>query len=177
MKTYIADIIPSLQKFSKKLDDLTKLSQKHWVSIDESTNVKTVFIFSGNGELLIYENGIRLERNSWRYVDNQSIDIEINQIHYLMNHAFLDDAILALKRSGVNEYAFFVNETKYGRNFETHSEIISYLERKYKDENEKKIETPISEPIEKEIDKDDGFIYVGILILIIIIIVLFLSPT
>ncbi len=131
MKTYIADIIPSLQRFSKRLGYLTKLSQKRWVSINDSTNVKTVFIFSSKGELLIYENGIRKERNSWRYVDNQSIDIEINQIHYLMKHAFLDEAVLALKRSGVNEYAFFINETLYGRELQSHSEIIRYLDYRY----------------------------------------------
>ncbi len=45
-----------------------------------------------------------------------------------MKHAFLDEAILALKRSGVNEYAFFVNETVYGRDLKSHSEIIRYLD-------------------------------------------------
>ena len=81
MKTYIADIIPSLQRFSRKLNDLTKLEQKHWVLIDDLTNIRTVFIFKENNELLVYENGVRNENNSWRYLDNQSIDIEINQIH------------------------------------------------------------------------------------------------
>lgn len=132
MQTYIADIIPSLQRFSRKLNDLTKLEQKHWVLIDDSTNIRTVFIFKENNELLVYENGVRNENNSWRYLDNQSIDIEINQIHYLMKHAFLDEAILALKRSGVNEYAFFVNETVYGRDLKSHSEIIRYLDYRYK---------------------------------------------
>lgn len=131
MRTYIADIVPSLQRFSRKLDDLTKLAQHQWVSIDDSTNIKTVFIFKGNNELLVYENGIRKGKNSWRYIDSHSIEIEIGQVSYLMNHAFLDEVILALKRSGVNEYAFFVNETKYGRELKSHTEILLYLERKY----------------------------------------------
>ena len=49
-----------------------------------------------------------------------------------MKRAFLDEAILALKRSGVNEYAFFVNETVYGTNLKSHSEIIQYLDYRYK---------------------------------------------
>ena len=168
MQTYIADIIPSLQRFSKKLNDLTKLSQQHWVSIDDSTNVKRVFIFREKNELLIFENGVRNENNSWRYLDNQSIEIKVKETYFLMNHAFLDEVVLALKISGGNEYAFFVNETKYGRNFETHSEIISYLELKYKDENEKKIETPISEPIEKDMGKNDTIFFLLLFFILLV---------
>jgi hypothetical protein len=43
MKTYIADIIPNIQRYSKRLDDLPSL--------------KTTYIFRSNGELLISENG------------------------------------------------------------------------------------------------------------------------
>ena len=131
MKTYIADIIPSLQRYSKKLDDLTKLSNQHWVSIDDETNIKTVFIFRENNELLVYENGVRNGRNSWRYLDNQSIEIGIRETFYLMKHAFLDEVVLALKRSGVEEYALFVNETKYGNEIKSHKEAIQFLERRY----------------------------------------------
>lgn len=165
MQTYIADIIPNLQRFSRKLDDLTKLSHQQWVSIDDEANVKTVFIFRGNNELLIYENGIRFGRNSWRYLDSQSIEIEINEISYLMKHAFLDDVILALKRSGVNEYAFFVNETKYGRELKSHSEIIRYLERRY-NVGERKV---IGLPKEKQLPFEEQVI-IGLFIFVVALI-------
>ena len=37
MKTFIADIFPKIQNYSQKLDDLTILANKHWVSIDNIT--------------------------------------------------------------------------------------------------------------------------------------------
>jgi hypothetical protein len=45
MKTYLADIIPKNQRFSKQLDSLTLLTNQHWVVID------------GIWELLISTNG------------------------------------------------------------------------------------------------------------------------
>ena len=40
MKTYLSDIIPKIQKFSEKLDNLTLLTNKHWVIIDNIENKK-----------------------------------------------------------------------------------------------------------------------------------------
>lgn len=57
MKTYITDIIPKLQRFSQKLDNLTLLTNQHWVVLDELESSKTVFIFRSNNELLISRNG------------------------------------------------------------------------------------------------------------------------
>lgn len=57
MQTFIADIIPQLQRFSKKLDDLTLLTNQHWVVLDELENAKNVYIFRSNNELLISSNG------------------------------------------------------------------------------------------------------------------------
>lgn len=45
MKTYLLDIIPKIQRFSQKLDDLTVLLNKHWIIFDENSIDKTVFIF------------------------------------------------------------------------------------------------------------------------------------
>lgn len=57
MKTYIAEIIPKLQRFNQKLDNLTLLTNQHWVVLDELGASKTVFIFRSNNELLISRNG------------------------------------------------------------------------------------------------------------------------
>ena len=38
MKTYISDIIPKIQRFSQKLDNLTLLTNQHWVVIDDIMN-------------------------------------------------------------------------------------------------------------------------------------------
>lgn len=43
MQIFISDLIPKIQRFSQKLDDLTLLSNQHWVVIDEID--KNVYIF------------------------------------------------------------------------------------------------------------------------------------
>ena len=75
MKTYLADIIPKIQKFSQKLDDLTKLTNQHWVSLSDIKEIKSVYIFRNNNQLLISNNGI-IEKGQWDYLGNQSLLIE-----------------------------------------------------------------------------------------------------
>ena len=78
MKTFIADIFPKIQNYSQKLDDLTILANKHWVSIDNITTNKTVYIFRNNSELLISRNG-KVEKAKWEYLGNKSLLIEIKE--------------------------------------------------------------------------------------------------
>jgi hemin uptake protein HemP len=96
MKTYISDIIPKLQRFSRKLDDLTYLTNQHWVVVDDINNIKSVYIFRTNNQLLISNNG-KVSKANWEYLGNNSILIDKNDESYLFKHGFLDENILALK--------------------------------------------------------------------------------
>lgn len=133
MKTYLADIIPSIQRFSKKLDDLTKLTNQHWVSLDDLGSTKTVYIFRSNSQLLIAKNGI-VERASWEYLTNQSLLINANNTTYLMKHGFLDENIFALKLDSNDRYAIFINESKYDQDLNTIDRVIRFLGSKYLNE-------------------------------------------
>ena len=64
MKTFFIDIIPKIQNFSQKLDQLTLLTNQHWVMVDELIENKHVYIFRGNNELLISTNG-KVEKGKW----------------------------------------------------------------------------------------------------------------
>jgi hypothetical protein len=79
MRTYIADIIPKLQKFSQRLDDLTRLTNQHWVSLGDIDQTKRVFIFRPNNQLLISDNGI-VEKGSWEYLGNQTLLMDTCQV-------------------------------------------------------------------------------------------------
>jgi len=131
MKTYIAEIIPRLEKFSKKLDDLTKLTNQHWVSLGDITDAKKVFMFRANSKLLIAENGIIIDRGTWEYLGNQSLLLETSNGGYLLKHGFFDENVIALKLDSSEKYAFFINETKFGNELNTLSDIIIFLENKY----------------------------------------------
>tara|TARA_Y100001954_G_C15590364_1_gene492901 strand:+ start:60 stop:707 length:648 start_codon:yes stop_codon:yes gene_type:complete len=130
MKTYISDIIPKVQKFSKKLDDLTLLTEKSWVVIDDQSNAKTVYIFRKDHELLIALNG-KVEKAKWDYVGNNSLLIDRKDESYLFKHGFIDSNLLALKIDSKNEYAFLVNENKYTGELNSIESIFRFLEKEY----------------------------------------------
>jgi len=130
MNTYFSDIIPKIQKFSQKLDNLTLLTNQHWVAIDGINDTKTVYIFRQNSDLLISLNGI-VEKAKWEYLGNNSILIDRKNESYLFKHGFFDENILALKIDSRNEYAFLVNETRYDKELNSMESIIEFLSTFY----------------------------------------------
>lgn len=130
MKTYISDLIPKIERFSQKLDDLTKLKNQHWVALDEISNSKNTYIFRDNNELLISQNG-KVEKAKWEYLENNSLLIERKDDIYLFKHGFLDENILALKIDSNNEYALLINETKYEGELNSIERIVDFLSKKY----------------------------------------------
>lgn len=130
MRTFIADIIPSLQKYSQKLDNLTLLTNQHWVVVDEIANSKTVYIFRSNNELLISKNG-RVEVAKWEYVDNTTLLLRLPDERLLFRHGFFDQNVLALKLDGREEYALMVNETRYDKELNSSENVLEFLQRQY----------------------------------------------
>ena len=130
MKTYFSDIIPRIQRFSQELDNLTLLTNQHWVVVDELKNSKLVYIFRNNSELLISQDG-KVEKGKWEYLGNNSLLIEKKEECYLFRHGFFDSNILALKVDGRDEYAFLVNENNYGGDLNSIDKVLNFLEAKY----------------------------------------------
>lgn len=130
MKTFIADIIPSIQKYSQKLDNLTLLTNQHWVVVDEIANSKTVYIFRSNNELLISKNG-EVEKAKWDYLGNNALLLDLKDKSYLFRHGFFDENVLALKVDGRDEYALMVNESKWEKELNSQVRILEFLDRKY----------------------------------------------
>lgn len=130
MRTFIADIIPKIQQYSRKLDDLTKLQNQHWVSIGDISAAKTVYIFRDNNQLLISENG-RVQKGTWEYLGNQSLLIETKNDSFLFKHGFFDENVIALKLDSNNSYAFFVNENRYDSELNSIDDILKFLTEKY----------------------------------------------
>lgn len=130
MKTFISDLIPKLQRFSQKLDNLTLLTNQHWVVIDDLNLNKTVYIFRTNNDLLISQNG-KVEKAKWEYLGNNSLLIDKKDESYLFKQGFFDENILALKIDSKEEYAFLVNENKYNGELSSVVCIIDFLKKKY----------------------------------------------
>jgi hypothetical protein len=130
MKTFRADIIPRIQRYSQKLDDLTKLTNQHWISLDEIGQTKLVYIFRENNQLLISDNGI-IKKGTWEYLGNQSLLIETNQGCFLLKNCFFDQNIIAFKFDSANKYTFFINETKFENELNSIEDIVQFLTMKY----------------------------------------------
>ena len=144
MKTFLSDIIPKIQRYSVKLDNLTLLTNQHWVVIDDISVDKNVYIFRENNELLISRGG-KVEKAKWEYLGHNSILIDRKDESFLFRHGFFDKDILALKIDDRNEYAFLVNETRFDKDLNSIENIIRFLSRQY-------IEQPLHGNIEDVID-------------------------
>lgn len=164
MQTYLSDIIPSLSRYSKQLNDETLLTSRHWVVIDEIVNRKNIYIFRKNRDLLISTNGL-VEKGTWDYLGNDKILIEQNGKAFLFRHGFFEDDFLALKIEGGDEYAFLVNEKKYDENLNSVISIHSFLTKKY-------IVAPVVIP-EGDGNEDLMIVIVVVFILFCAIIILF----
>jgi hypothetical protein len=130
MQTYLSDIIPSISRYSKQLNDETLLTSRHWVVVEELENRKSIYIFRKNRDLLISTNG-SVEKGTWDYLGNDKLLIEKDGKAFLFRHGFFEDDFLALKIEGGDEYAFLVNENKYDENLNSVLSIHTFLTKKY----------------------------------------------
>jgi hypothetical protein len=156
MQTFIADIIPQLQRFSKKLDDLTLLTNQHWVVLDELENAKNVYIFRSNNELLISSNG-KVEKGKWEYLGNNSLLIDRKDDSYLFKHGFFDENVMALKIDGKEEYAFLVNENRFDGELNSKEKVLQFLSNRYLNlipSEVPKIEVKITPKTKEEIERE-----------------------
>jgi len=139
MKTYFSNIIPKIQKYSKKLDDLTLLKNQNWVLIDDSSKIKNVFIFRDNNQVLISKNG-KVKKKRWEYIGENNLLIELDGESYLFKHGFLDENIFALKMDSKTEYVFLINESKYEFELNNIQDINDFLIENYINNNSKSID-------------------------------------
>ena len=130
MRTYISDLIPRIQRFSQRLDNLTLLTNQHWVIIDDIEKTKNVYIFRESNDLLISQNG-KVEKAKWEYLGQNSLLIDRKNESYLFKHGFFDENILALKIDSKDEYAFFVNETRFHKELNSIENILEFLNQEY----------------------------------------------
>ncbi|MEL7834268.1 hypothetical protein [Fodinibius sp. Rm-B-1B1-1] len=181
MRTYFSDIIPKFKKYSQKLDDVTLLTNQHWLIFNENSSKRVVYIFRDNNELLISKNG-KVEKGSWEYLGNSSLLIDQGNSSFLFNHGFLNEKILALKTDGENEYAILLNEQKIQREISTLEDVTELLkkssQREYlpneKQESKNRPKQHLSESAQKIADSDVSYDYNMLGLWVVIILVAYL---
>jgi hypothetical protein len=124
MQLYLLDLVKRLSNFSERLDNKTLFVDKIWVLVDEKGNHQT-FIFERDGNLIMSINGVVTD-GSWRYItEAKSILIKRGvDDKILLNHAFLDTAVMILKYDGTSNDNLFILADK---NVVTDLNIEKYL--------------------------------------------------
>jgi len=130
MRTHSLDIIPSIQRFSRKLDELTRLVRQEWVVVDELSDEKLALFFRSGAELLIAKAG-RVERTSWEFLDANVLIMKVGGAEFLFRHGFLDEHVLALRFDGKDEYMLLVDAEKYESGTRTVERVEFYLRETY----------------------------------------------
>lgn len=130
MKEYLFKTIKRFQRFSRKLDNTSLLTNQKWVIIDERDSSKLTYIFRSNKDLLISKNGI-VEKGKWDCIDKDTLFLETNTNSYLYKNGFFDDTLLALKTDGREDFAIFLNENLHSKEINSIEDVSKFLESKY----------------------------------------------
>lgn len=130
MKTFFVDLLSRLNIFSAAEKPFDRIINSHWVSLSDIASLKRVFIFRTSNVLLVAENG-QVKRCTWDYLSDKSLIIDIAGKSYLLKIDFIDDTIIALKIDGQDGHAFFINETLYGTEINSVTDVIRYLKVRY----------------------------------------------
>lgn len=129
MKKYLLDLIPKFKRLDKRLDDVTALINKHWIDYQEDSNLKVVWIFTQDPDILrISENGV-IKKGAWAYLGNGKVELEVDGTSLLFHHEFHDDHLLAFVQDGTNNFKLLVSETFYSSMLEDASKIVDYVDR------------------------------------------------
>lgn len=130
MKTYLFDTINRYKRFSEELDVKTAICNKSWWVFNDSGE-KELYIFNPDGKLDVIYSG-RVTEGSWRYVSaNKSIIVSASGESFMLDPAFVDNAIFALKLNGTDQYVFMIDENNTASFVpSTYKELMGYFEEK-----------------------------------------------
>ena len=130
MKTYLFDTINRYKRFSEKLDVQTAICNKSWWVFNDSGE-KELYIFNEDGTLDVSFGG-RVPEGKWRYVSaNKSIIVSANSESFMLDPAFVDNAIFALKLNGTDQYVFMIDENNTASFVpSTYRELMGYFDEK-----------------------------------------------
>lgn len=130
MKNFLSDLIPRIQRYSRKLDELSLLQNQQWVSVNQQSEKAKTFIFRSSGELLVVNSGI-VQRGTWEYLSTGCLLVSFSSTTLMLNHAFFDKNVLILNINSFENYSVFVNQSKEAATINSVDAVERYLSRTY----------------------------------------------
>lgn len=139
MIDYIKNIIPRIQQYSKGLDKEEVFVEKTepWIYVDENGN-QHQYIFMRDKRLIMSFNGI-VKTGKWELLPTNQLLINRIDDEILLDHLFVEKALLVLKLSGSKDLPFVLIDPQSVPDLN----VATYLE-KYEHQQEK-INLPIEE--------------------------------
>jgi hypothetical protein len=159
MKTYLINIVKSLENLSKTLDETSILIDKPWALIDSDNTIQKL-IFKKDKTLILSKDG-QVVMGKWDYLsESKSLLINRGNDIILCNKGFLDEGVMVLKMDGTNNN-FFVLANE---NVIPDLDAYTYLKKlRYKNLNivTKKLKDGRILEIFKSIESDNNHARVG----------------
>lgn len=139
MREFLRNIIPRIQKYSKGLDKIEVFVDKTepWIYIDDEGN-QHQYIFMRDKRLIMSYNGI-VKTGTWELLPTNQLLINRVSDEILLDHLFIENALLVLKKSATNDIPFVLINKDEIPDFD----VEKYLE-KFQAEKERK-EVPLDE--------------------------------
>jgi hypothetical protein len=139
MREFLRNIIPRIQKYSKGLDKIEVFVDKTepWIYIDDEGN-QHQYIFMRDKRLIMSYNGI-VKTGTWELLPTNQLLINRVSDEILLDHLFIENALLVLKKSATNDIPFVLINKDEIPDFD----VEKYLE-KFQVEKERK-EVPLDE--------------------------------
>ena len=138
MNDYLHNTIPNLKPFNYDRHHDTLFINQQWVLVNGISKKKSIYTFKADNILEISRKD-NVIKTSWSINIQNIFSIETEDGMITVQAYFKDDDILVLNNKDKEEFALYINTTKYDDELNSVEDIQSFLKDKYK----KKVSTVI----------------------------------
>lgn len=138
MNDYLHNTIPNLKPFNYERHHDSHFINQQWVLVNGISKKKSIYTFKDDNILEITRKDNVIE-TSWNINIKNTFSIETEDGLIMVKAYFKDDDILVLNNEDKEEFALYINTTKYDDELNTVEDINIFLKEKYK----KKVSTII----------------------------------
>ena len=138
MNDYLHNTIPNLKPFNFEHHHDSLFINQQWVLVNGISNKKSVYTFKADNVLEISTKDNEI-KTSWNINIQNTFTIETEDGSITVEAYFKDDDILVLNNQEKEEFALYINTTKYEDELNSIEDINTFLREKYK----KKVSTII----------------------------------
>lgn len=138
MNNYLHNTIPNLKPFNFERHHDAHFINQQWVLVNGISKKKSIYTFKTDNILEISRKD-NVIKTTWNINMQNSFSIETEDGLITVKAFFKDDDILVLNNEEKEEFALYINTTKYDDELNSVEDINTFLKEKYK----KKVSTII----------------------------------